>query len=1047
MSLGGEMRHIADQQNPKHLQLARRLMSLPASLLPWMIALVRCRQRHLPNERPVPSACVLSNEYGVQCREPVPRRDRPHAACLSGILLLSFLACIASEARAAEKADLDAIRRFAAVDPDACIKRCRKVIDEATEADPVPARVYYFLTQSYLLSEKLPESLDSSAAGLKLAKEAGDDLLYANLTLFRSIVLHQLNRLSEAQEICVAGIEAARRVPNVRLEAKLESERANNLVELGDLTKGLAAYRRALDIAQSNGADDIAFTVMVNLATATDDLTQSDDLEATYRRFLDDVSAYDNPIWAATLRLNLGSILLINGKPAEAEACLLQVVEEAGSVRAPFVLAKAWSELAQALVEQDGGEDRIQTCLQMARWHARQAGDSSLESTIETQMKINGVDGIRAVELLLQTLEERYSQVAGVESALQRRELLSALIDCQKALGNWERVVELMEDRHELLTRLYDDSTRSEISRLSELLRSTALDAASERSRAEDLATLRENESRVRWLYGIVIGFACVGGFVATLSAFRRRARKRQLRLQNKIDAVLQDAVTNWETTFDALENPICVVNAKGQITRANKAFSTRFTDGREFVNASDFEEVCRRHFEFTGSARDLRGKLQTRRAETNFEQWFEAHTTSIQLRGDSSDLLVVFQDVTGDHLYRQEVLENNIQAENEARRKSEFMAVVSHEIRTPLNAISGTLQLLRDRSLKPDEQELLRISSMSASQLTRMIEDLLDFSRLETGKFLLMNEPFALHATVRDTVAIFDHDDCDLEFEIAIGDDVPACVLGDHARYRQVLTNLVGNAVQHTDSGQITVQLSSEQADDGSLRIKTIVIDTGAGIAAENHSRIFQPFEQAHNVNTRGHGGAGLGLAICRNLVALMKGEIGFTSEVGRGAEFSFWFPTTAVDSTLQPTTDEESRPIERLHILLVDDEPVNRIIVRRILESLNQDVRCASDGASALAALAEPEAEFDVVVLDLMMPDMSGFEVAQEIRSTTSESELPIVALTAKVTDDDRNACRAFGMNAFLAKPVDRLELQSVLRQFRSRSRVGERRIEADS
>ncbi|MEP6883460.1 MAG: response regulator [Gammaproteobacteria bacterium] len=334
--------------------------------------------------------------------------------------------------------------------------------------------------------------------------------------------------------------------------------------------------------------------------------------------------------------------------------------------------------------------------------------------------------------------------------------------------------------------------------------------------------------------------------------------------------------------------------------------------------------------------------------------------------------------------------------AERASSAKSEFLARMSHEIRTPMNGVMGMSEVLQTTDLTPRQRHLSETISRSAEALLYIINDILDFSKVEAGKLELERVDFGLREAVEETIEIFAaraHAK-NLELACAIELDVPVCVRGDPVRVRQVLINFVGNAIKFTDSGEIVVRVRSV-GKDGLLRFE--VVDTGIGISEEAQSHIFNAFSQADSFTTRKYGGTGLGLAICRQLAALMGGQIGVHSEVNHGS--TFWFEVRlepVADAT--PTLARMPRlQLAGLRALIVDDSTTNREILRQHLQSWGAEVVCAGTSAAALAALMADGARFDLALIDDQMPVMDGIELAKFIRQDRRWAELRLILQSA--------------------------------------------------
>lgn len=378
------------------------------------------------------------------------------------------------------------------------------------------------------------------------------------------------------------------------------------------------------------------------------------------------------------------------------------------------------------------------------------------------------------------------------------------------------------------------------------------------------------------------------------------------------------------------------------------------------------------------------------------------------------------------------------VEAREATQAKGRFLATMSHEIRTPLNGVIGMLELAQEETEDASTKARLHTIANSADALKIIVDDILDISRLEEGRLEIGSTPFAPHELLNAIHALFEPAAQQKGLQLEQSDTTTELyLLGDANRLKQVLSNLVGNAVKFTQTGHIRLTSTSETLSATRTRWSVEVWDSGIGMSQEQIERLFQPFSQADDSITRRFGGSGLGLSISKQLIELMGGSIEVTSELGKGSCFKIELEldvAEAEDSVAVeiPTLSayERVKPVANAQILLVDDSPTNRIVAKGILERMGMQVRCAEDGGSALSALSE--ATPDLVLLDIHMPDMDGFEVARQVRDGAcgqSAREIPIVALTAAAFESDRSAAEDAGMNGFLTKPLNAQDLATVL------------------
>ncbi|MBL0730210.1 ATP-binding protein [Piscinibacter sp. HJYY11] len=376
-------------------------------------------------------------------------------------------------------------------------------------------------------------------------------------------------------------------------------------------------------------------------------------------------------------------------------------------------------------------------------------------------------------------------------------------------------------------------------------------------------------------------------------------------------------------------------------------------------------------------------------------------------------------------------------QAEQASQAKSRFLAVMSHELRTPLHGVLGAADLLRDPSLaEPNRRELVETVRRGGTHLLHLINDVLDLSRIEAGRLELLNEPFELRACIGRVLETIEPQASakSLQCRVAVEDSVPAWLRGDEFRLKQILINLLGNAVKFTDTGHVSLALRYEPI---VKQVHIHIEDTGIGIERSHQPLVFDAFHQADSGDTRRHAGSGLGLAITRQLVGLMHGTLALQSEPGIGTRVTLRLPLPPTETpNLPPVVNSALAPLSGglagLRVLLVDDDAVNTMIATQMLETASIEVHTASSGVEALNQLTR--GGFDLVLMDWRMPDMDGLEATRRLRAGEAGEaarQLPVVGLTANAYAEDRAACLEAGMDEVLVKPVGRMRLLQTVQQ----------------
>lgn len=400
---------------------------------------------------------------------------------------------------------------------------------------------------------------------------------------------------------------------------------------------------------------------------------------------------------------------------------------------------------------------------------------------------------------------------------------------------------------------------------------------------------------------------------------------------------------------------------------------------------------------------------------------------------------LGVAVDITAQHQLETSLQAAKDEAVQANQAKSAFLASMSHEIRTPMNAVLGMLQLTLQSDLAPQQRDHLSRAQTAANLLLALLNDILDYSKIEAGKLQVDEHPFRLDELMHDLAIVLagSRHDAAVQLRFDLDPHLPQGLIGDSLRLQQILINLAGNALKFTPRGEVVICAQLLQQVGSEARIQFSVKDSGIGMPAEQLQRLFQAFSQGDASTARKFGGSGLGLLICKRLTQLMNSNLQVQSELGVGSRFWFELRLQVDDShtpasPLPEPSAQRPQRLAGLRLLLVEDNAVNQLVAAGLLKSEGASVDVAACGLDGVSRVQQAQPPYDLVLMDLQMPDIDGFEAARRIRGTIAAAVLPIIAMTANVSAADREQCLAAGMDEHIGKPIDLQRLVAVILQF---------------
>ncbi len=528
---------------------------------------------------------------------------------------------------------------------------------------------------------------------------------------------------------------------------------------------------------------------------------------------------------------------------------------------------------------------------------------------------------------------------------------------------------------------------------------------------------------------------------------YELRIHQVELEMQNdelqKSEAELEQARRRLEILFENAPVGYFVVNAEGLVQTANRHGAAMIEADQDRLSQKPFVIYLHRDYHATffqhvhtvfrqGNPQSAEMRIVTRSGR---QLWGRFESVLNRWADGSEECLMTVTNITDRKKAEDDLIVAKEEAISADRAKGTFLANMSHEIRTPMNGILGMAELALATELTEEQRSYLEALFESGKSLLTIIDDVLDLSRIEADKLPLEHTPFQVKGLCASVEALFRPlvKEKGLKLFVDVDPQLPNYLVGDENRIRQILVNLIGNAVKFTDRGHIALRAAAKPVSDQTLDVTFEIADTGIGISAEERQKIFESFTQGNSAYTKEFRGTGLGLTISRQLAKLLGGQVYFDSSPGAGSHFFFSLPLPIADITTETleaesagaageTRDPEEGTI-KARILVAEDNAINVLVLRTILEKAGADVTCVSNGRDALDALRADS--YDLVLMDISMPQMDGIEATKRIRGGTVggvDASVPVVAITAHAMKGDREAFMAAGMNDYIGKPFTR-------------------------
>ncbi len=558
-----------------------------------------------------------------------------------------------------------------------------------------------------------------------------------------------------------------------------------------------------------------------------------------------------------------------------------------------------------------------------------------------------------------------------------------------------------------------------------------------------------EQLTREQWPLLASLSFAVLVLALATVLAtiLNRRLRQSKQLAESALED-LRHSETQFRLVWEQSNDGMRLTNAEGVCVKVNRAFCELVGMPREELEGRPFTII------YPPEHRDRRLEAYLRRLATDSlvarmerpitlwdgrSLWLDVSNSRIET-AEGPLVLSLFRDITARKQAEEELEQAKQRAEAASLAKSEFLANMSHEIRTPMNGVLGMTDLLLGTPLNAEQREYLELARSSAHSLLRLLNDVLDFSKIEAGRLEFCYEPLSVRECIEDALRMvaLEARNKGLRLEHHVDDKVPLLLVGDPVRLRQVILNLVGNAVKFTHHGSVEVRATAEDGANGEVVLRVDVTDTGIGIPPDRQAAVFEAFHQADGSTSRCYGGTGLGLAISQRLVSMMGGTLSLRSKPGEGSTFTFTAHLRRVSEPIPAAAGDVERfrgflPASDppLRFLLAEDNPVNQKLVQVLLSRAGHEVVVAHNGEEAVDL--HSRFTFDLILMDVQMPRMDGLQATAAIRRRESEigRHTPILALTAHAMSGDAARCLDAGMDGYVSKPVSAEALARAIRE----------------